>query len=112
MAAENYADLVKMLSEDRSEALNSLAPSLLPDIDSKHDSQEQDLLFGSNVVSGGEAGTPSRLQSVNIPISRGNVGIQNLSTLTNSMQNQIQNQDNPIVLGETPITDLMVTHHD
>jgi len=45
-------------------------------------------------------------------ISPGNVGIQALSVLADSMQNQSLNRNNPIVLGEMLVTDLLIRQHD
>lgn len=65
--------------------------------------------------------TPSRTTSEHrhedffpgeVPISSGNDGIQALKELVNSMRGQIQNQDDPIVLGEMSLRDLMIRQRD
>ena len=42
-----------------------------------------------------------------VPISPGNDGIQALAALVNAMEGQPQNKDNPIVLGEVSLLELI-----
>lgn len=84
-----------MLSGAHSEALNTL----------------------SSLIRESASETPMSFANSAVPVSPGsigpgNFGIQALSVLADSMQNQSQNRNNPIVLGEMLVTDLLIRQHD